>query len=168
MPKASPTQVVVFRFELQNSERLMLEDYLQHNRNSKYIQAIVPAATGIALFMVGTLAAKTVVDIYTALSSLDPIQSFKDLKENMTLKGPKDAVMKIGKKLLAEEIQRRREAGEVALTPIEQYCFIWEWIVSELGLVKASVAFPKMAVICMTPTGSKQWNDLVQQSIFKD
>lgn len=169
MPKSNPTQVIVHRLELQSTERNLLSDYLTHQRNTSYIKSVVPAATGVALFVVGSLAVKTVIDIYTALNSIDPIQSFKDLQENMKLQGPKDAVMKIGKKLLAEEIQRRGEAGEPPLTPIEQYCFIWDFIVREIGVVKATIAFPKMAVICMTPTGdTKAWNDLVQASIFKD
>ena len=146
MPKAAPTQVIVHRIELQKSERMMLEEYMVHSRNTQYIKSLTPIATGLALYLVGTLAAKTALDIYKAIVSLDPLGTITDIIDGSALddiqEGGKQALMA----LLKKEMQRRKDAGEPPLTPQEQFAFLWNLLVSQVGLTKAWVIWPQLGL----------------------
>jgi len=146
MPKAAPTQVIVHRIELQKSERLMLEEYMVHSRNAHYIKSLTPIATGAALFFVGSLVAKTALDIYKAMVSLDPLGTITDIIDGSALddiqEGGKQALMA----LLKKEMQRRKDAGEPPLTPQEQFAFLWNLLVAQVGLTKAWVIWPQLGM----------------------
>ena len=146
MPKAAPTQVIVHRIELQKSERMMLEEYMVHSRNTQYIKSLTPIATGLALYLVGTLAAKTALDIYKAIVSLDPLGTITDIIDGSALddiqEGGKQALMA----LLKKEMQRRKDAGEPPLTPQQQFAFLWNLLVSQVGLTKAWVIWPQLGM----------------------
>jgi len=87
MPQAKPTQVIVHRIELQQSERQMLKEYVEVRQKQKWIQtagmvampvAITGAVVGAAY--IGTLAWK---EIEEALVSLDPVTKFQEFNDQV-------------------------------------------------------------------------------------
>jgi len=131
----------------------MLEDYLTHTRNTSYIKAIAPAATGVALYVIGTLAAKVVVQIYEALSSIDPLESFKELSENMTLAEPKKAALAAANAAVKKEQKRRFDAGLPSLSEKERYAFMFKVILDGMGPT-AYLVFPQLALLATSSVGS--------------
>ena len=87
MPQAKPTQVIVHRIELQQSERQMLKEYVEVQQKQKWIQTAGMVATPLAITgavvgaaYIGTLAWK---EIEEALVSLDPVERFQEFNEQV-------------------------------------------------------------------------------------
>ena len=88
MPQAKPTQVIVHRIELQQTERETLKNYIEVQQKQKWIQTAgqvaLPVAVGGAIVggaYIGTLAWR---EINEALVALDPSEKFDEFKQNVT------------------------------------------------------------------------------------
>lgn len=79
MPKARPSQVIVHRIELQDTERELLEQYLQNNTIQSYADAgkavAIPVAVG-GVCVVAYLIADGIWDFATA--QLERLGAFYD------------------------------------------------------------------------------------------
>ena len=164
MPKAAPTQVIVHRLELQKSERLMLEEYMVHSRNAQYIKSLTPIATGAALFFVGSLVVKTALDIYKSMVSLDPLGTITDVINGSALDEIQEGGKQVLMALLKKEMQRRKDAGEPPLTPQQQFAFLWNLLVSQVGLTKAWVIWPQLGMrVTMNSTSTGPFDSTAKE-----
>lgn len=87
MPQAKPSQVIVHRIELQQSERQMLKEYVEVQQKQKWIQTAGMVATPLAVTgaVVGSAYIATLAwkEIEEALVSLDPVTKFQEFNEQV-------------------------------------------------------------------------------------
>ena len=86
MPQAKPTQVIVHRIELQQSERQMLKEYVESAQKVQMIQAASvaagPALIGAGIAGAAYLGVLAWCELTTALNALDPSAALEELNEN--------------------------------------------------------------------------------------
>ena len=82
MPQAKPTQVIVHRIEMQQSERALLTDYLENKTKQQWVNAganaFKPLAiTGASIYL-GYLGVNAYAAIERALLSIDPLAAIDE------------------------------------------------------------------------------------------
>jgi hypothetical protein len=91
MPQAKPTQVIVHRIELQQSERQMLKEYVEGQQKMQIIQAASgaagPALIGAGIAGAAYLGVLAWRELTTALNALDPSAALAELNENRLIRG---------------------------------------------------------------------------------
>lgn len=92
MPSAKPTQVIVHRIELQNTERSLLKEYVEIQQNQKWVE-VGSKAVGPVLIATGIVGASYVgirgyQALQAALNDFDPGQALKELMEPVPIIGP--------------------------------------------------------------------------------
>jgi hypothetical protein len=87
MPQAKPSQVIVHRIELQQSERQMLKEYVEVHQKQQWIQTAGKVAAPLAITgaVVGSAYIATLAwkEIEEALVSLDPVGKFQEFSEQV-------------------------------------------------------------------------------------
>ncbi len=86
MPQAKPTQVIVHRIELQQSERQMLKEYVEASQKMQMLDAAAkgagPALIGAGIAGAAYLGVLAWRELTTALNALDPSAALEELNEN--------------------------------------------------------------------------------------
>lgn len=92
MPQAKPTQVIVHRIELQSTERSMLKEYVETQKDLLVINTALKALqpTVIAVGAIGAtyVGIRGYQALQAALNAFDPGEALKELMEPVPIIGP--------------------------------------------------------------------------------
>jgi hypothetical protein len=92
MPVAKPTQIVVHRIELQQSERQMLKEFVETRQQQQWVKvgtgAIQPVLIAGGVVGASYVAIRGYQALVAALNAFDPAEALKELLEPVPIIGP--------------------------------------------------------------------------------